>query len=196
MEEKVKGNLLMSENSESIELANELVMESMDGDEDASKIQRWHKIIAFSTLIMALLAALGGLLSGITAQESQSDKIAEILDLTILESDRVRVDVLKAKHEILNSLGETPDEAEIEAIREFEEEIEKKRKEIAQEEILAQTFGQTHLIFAISVTILAVGITLSGMSIVIEQRWLWVVGMAAGALGSLGVMAGIISMLT
>jgi hypothetical protein len=51
------------------------------------------------------------------------------------------------------------------------------------------------LMFAISVTILAVGISLGGMSVVIEQKWLWVVGMAAGVLGSFGVVAGIITML-
>ena len=185
----------MSEKIDSTELVNELVMEQAEKDAADSQVKRWHKIVAFSTLIMALLAALGGLLSGITAQENQNDEIKEILNLNILEGDQVRVDVMKAKHEILNSLGETPDEAEIDAIRVYEEEIDQKRKEIAQEEVLAQTFGQTHLIFAISVTILAVGITLSGMSVVIEQKWLWVVGLAAGVLGSFGVVAGIISML-
>lgn len=185
----------MPEEGESTELVNILAVEQTEKDAANFQIKRWHKLVALSSLIFALLAALGGLLSGITAQESQSDKIAEILDLTILEGDLVRVDVLKAKHEILTSLGETPDEAEIEAIRKFEEEIEKKRNEIVQEELLAQTFGQTHLIFAISVTILAVGISLGGISVVIEQKWLWVVSIAAGALGSFGVLVGIISML-
>ena len=76
-----------------------------------SRVKRWHKKVALSTLILALLAALGGLLSGITAQESQFEKIEEVINLTILENDRISVDVLKAKHEILISLGETPDEA-------------------------------------------------------------------------------------
>jgi hypothetical protein len=82
------------------------------------------------------------------------------------------VEVLKAKHEILISLGESPEEAELDAILAFEAEIKEKRSEILQEEFLARTFGQTHLIFAVSVTLLAVGISLSGMSVVIEQKWI------------------------
>jgi hypothetical protein len=185
----------MSENGESIELANEPIIESMDGDEGASKVQRWQKTVALSTLIMALLAALGGLLSGITAQESSLEKAKEIISLTILEGDRVSVDVLKAKHEILISLGEVPDESEIEAIRVYEEEIEQKREEVFEEETLAQAIGQTHLIFAISVGFLATGISLSGMAIVVTQRWLWMVGMIVGAVGAFGIVLGILTWL-
>lgn len=185
----------MSAQSESTQLANELVIEKMEADEGASQIQRWHKLVAFSTLIMALLAALGGLLSGITAQVSQREMIQEVLNLTILEGDRVSVEVLKAKHEILYSLGETPDETEIETIRDLEKEIEAKRKEVIAEGSLAQTSGQTHMIFAISVAVLAAGISLSGMSIVVSQKWLWVVGMIVGAVGVVGISWGLISML-
>ena len=186
----------MSENVESTQLANELVMEQMEVDEGASHIQPWHKLVAFSTLILAMLAALGGLLSGITANESALERNKEIISLTILEGDRVSVEVLKAKHEILISLGEIPDEAEIETIRDLEKEIEDKQKEIIAESSLSQTSGQTHMIFAISVAILAAGISLSGMSIVVTQKWLWVVGMIVGAVGIVGISWGIISMLT
>jgi hypothetical protein len=105
------------------------------------------------------------------------------------------VDVLKAKHEILISLGEIPDEAEIETIRVYEEEIEQKREEVFEEETLAQAIGQTHLIFAISVGFLATGISLSGMSIVLTLRWLWVVGMIVGAVGAFGIVLGILTWL-
>lgn len=186
----------MSENVESTQLANELVMEQMEVDEGASQIQPWHKLVAFSTLILAMLAALGGLLSGITANESALERNKEIISLTILEGDRVSVEVLKAKHEILISLGEIPDEAEIETIRDLEKEIEDKQREIIAESSLSQTSGQTHMIFAISVAILAAGISLSGMSIVVTQKWLWVVGMIVGAVGIVGISWGIISMLT
>lgn len=186
----------MSEGSESTELANELFIEQVEKEKDEPEVQRWHKMVAFSTLIMALLAALGGLLSGITAHESQLEKIEEIISLTILEGDRVNVEVLKAKHEILTSLGEIPDEAEITAIRDFEEEIAEKGNEVARDERLAQAFGQTHLIFAVSVAILAAGISLSGMSVVVTQKWLWYVGMVVGAIGAIGVVLGVILMLT
>lgn len=185
----------MSEGIESTELANELIMEETQVDEGASQVLHWHKLVALSTLIFALLAALGGLLSGITAHESQVEKIEEVISFTVLEGDRVSVEVLKAKNDILVGLGEPPDEAELAAIRSFEEEIDEKRQEIFQEERFTRVITQTHLIFAISVTVLAAGISLSGMSVVVNMKWLWYVGMAFGLLGLIGVILGIVSML-
>ena len=118
-----------------------------------------------------------------------------MISLTTLEGDRVSVEVLKAKHDILLSLGEIPDQAEIEAIRAFEMEIEQKREDFAEEERLVQAIGQTHLIFAISVTFMAVAISLSGMSVVLGQKWLWVLGMVPGLVGAVGLVLGIITML-
>jgi uncharacterized Tic20 family protein len=185
----------MSEEIEATELANELVMEQADKDGSPSPERHWHRLVAFSTLIFAMLAALGGLLSGITAHESTLEKTQEVISLTVLEGDRVSVEVLKAKHDILTSLGQSPDEAEIEAIRAFEMEIEEKQAEFAQEERLVQSIGQTHLIFAISVTFIAVAISLSGMSVVLGQKWLWALGMVPGLVGAVGLVLGIITML-
>ena len=93
----------MSEETESTELATELVLEETETAETAPKEHHWHKLVALSTLIMALLAAVGGLLSGITAHEAQLEKIEEISALTILEGDRVSVEILKTKHELLTN---------------------------------------------------------------------------------------------
>jgi hypothetical protein len=185
----------MPEEGESTELVSELVMEQMEHDRGESGSKSWHRKVALSTLLLALLAALGGLLAGITAHESNQEQIAEIISLTVLEGDRVSVEVLKAKHEILISMGETLDEAEISAIQAIEAEIDQKREEIVEEESLARAFAQTHLIFAVAVTLLAVGISVSGMSVVIEQKWLWGVGMIFGVVGAVGVILGILSML-
>jgi hypothetical protein len=168
----------------------------MEHGQPESPEKRWHRQVALSTLIFAMLAALGGLLSGITAQESQHEKTEEIINLTILEGDRVSVEVLRAKHEILLSLGEVPDEAELAAIQEYEEEIAIKRQEVVQEETLAQMFGQTHLVFAVSVALLAAGISLSGMAVVVSEKWLWVVGLAVCSIGTIGILWGITAMLT
>lgn len=185
----------MSGQSEPAELANELFMDQMDRDPPDSPEKHWHRQVALTTLIFAMLAALGGLLSGITANESQREKMEEIISLTILEGDRVSVEVLEAKHEILRSLGESPDEAELAAIQEFKEEIARKREEVVQEETLAQLIDQTHLIFAISVAFLAAGISLSGMAVVLAEKWLWFIGLLVGAVGVLGTAWGVVSML-
>jgi len=45
------------------------------------------------------------------------------------------------------------------------------------------------------VTIVAVGISISGMSVIVQQKWLWGVVIGFGVVGGLGVILGMISML-
>jgi hypothetical protein len=73
-----KRIIWMSEDVESTELANELIMERME-DDTGSKEKQWHKLVVLSTLFFALPAAFGGLLSGITAHQSQLEKTEEII---------------------------------------------------------------------------------------------------------------------
>lgn len=185
----------MSEHGETAELASELAIEELDHSQDESKQRRWHKQVALSTLVFAMLAALGGLLAGITAHENQQEKTEEIINLTILEGDRISIEVLKAKHDILANLGEAPPEEELSAISEFEAEIAIKQEIISEEELLADIASQTHLIFAISVAILAAGISLCGMAVVVSEKWLWIVGLIIGSLGTIGILWGIASMM-
>ena len=185
----------MSEQSESAELASELFLDQVEQDPHDPQERNWHRRVALSTLIFAMLAALGGLLSGITAHDSQLEKTEEIISLTILEGDRISVEILKAKHDILLSMGESPDEGELAAIQVFEAVIAEKREEVVEEDTLAQVLGQTHLVFAISVAFLAAGISLSGMAVVVSEKWLWIIGLFIGVVGSMGIVWGISKML-
>lgn len=186
----------MSEFGESAELVDELVMESVKEEEAGHKGPRWHRYVALSSLVLALLTALGGLLAGMTAHEALLERTKEIIEVSRLEGDLVRVDVLRAKHEILASLGEPVDPAEVAQIQAFEEEAAELASEAGREEEQAQATGYVHLVLAIAVTVLSVGITLGGMAIVVEEKRLWLAGMGIGAVGVVGLAFGIVLMLT
>ena len=110
----------MSEGMESVELTNELIMEEAKEQGGDSERQRWHKGVALTTLVLAMLAALGGLLAGITAHEAVLERTEEIINVTRMNREIIEVDVLKTKHVLLDSMGEAHDEAELEKIRRFE----------------------------------------------------------------------------
>lgn len=181
----------MSEFNESTELAAELTMESVKEDEKSENAPRWHKWVSATTLLMALLSAVGAMFAGITAHEILLDRTEEIVALTTSQGDRLAIQVLKNKHEILISRGEVPDETELAQIVVFEAEVEELEREAERDEAGVQSSGRLHLIFAISATILAIGISLSGMAIIIGQRLLWYSGMIFGAVGAIGVGLGI-----
>jgi len=184
----------MNETGDSTELADELFLEQKTEDTSEPAKDGWHKLVALSTLFLAQLAALGGLLSGITANESLIQRTQEIINISIQQAEDVEMDVLKTKHEILIALSETPDTKENERILLYEEEVAELDEEAKLDDALVVSKTHSHMIFAIAVTILAISIALSGMSVVLEQKWLWGVGLFFGAAGAFGVVYGIFSM--
>ena len=165
-------------------------------EDEAGEGPRWHRQVALSSLILALLAALAGLLAGLTASQELHVRTQEIMELTRLESERINIQVLKTKHELLDSLGRAVDPDELAQIQAYEEEVEALGAELAAEQRQEQRTGSTHLILAIAVLLLSVGITLGGMAIVVAEKRLWYAGLAVGAFGFLGLALGVVRMLT
>jgi hypothetical protein len=184
----------MSDFGETTEIINELVMESAEVDDAANHAPRWHRQVAISTLLMALITAVGALLAGMTAHEALLDRTQELIDISIAQNERVSIEVLKAKVEIISELGNEPDPADLALIRAYDEEISEMEGEAASEESRIQAINGVHLTLAVAVTILSVGITLSGMAIIVHQKFLWHVGLVFGFIGSIGVGYGIFSM--
>ncbi len=184
----------MSEIGETTAMVADLAMEETDRGKAVEMRPRWHEQVALSTLVMAMLAAVGALLAGIAVQEATMERMQEIIDFSILEGDRVEVEILKAKHEILIGLGKTPDQSEMEQIHFFEEEKERLGKEVTLEEAYIQSSMSVHLILAMAVTILSVGITLCGAAIVVDMKYLWIAGLVFGVIGTIGLGAGIFSL--
>ena len=185
----------MSDSGIQSELVDEFVMES--AKEDARhQGPKWHRQVALSSLVLALLAALAGLLAGLTASQELHVRTQEIMEVTRLESERIHVEVLRTKHELLDSLGRAANADELAQIQAFEQELEALGAELVAEERQDQRAGNTHLILAIAVLLLSVGITLGGMAIVVEEKLLWYAGLVVGVAGILGLVLGIVRMLT
>lgn len=171
----------MSEFAESAEIAAEVAIESVGEGSTGGGSLSWHRSAAFTTLLLAVLAAISALLAGMTAGETLIDRTEEILDLSEALSDQVRIDVLEAKHQLLAAAGvgiPPEDIAEIEAIEAAEKEF-KEAQEAARDKAFAAE--NTHLVFGIAATIFAVSIAVTGMAVIVNQRWL----VAAGGLGGL-----------
>jgi hypothetical protein len=185
----------VEENGLSSELVDEMVLETAKEDE-AKEGRKWHRQVALSSLVLALTAALAGLLAGLTASQELHVRTGEIMELTRLENERVHVEVLRTKHELVESLGRMVDSEEVAQIQAFEEEMEDLRAELAADDRQDRRTGSTHLILAIAVMLLSMGITLGGMAVVVEDKRLWIAGLVVGACGFLGLALGVVRMVT
>jgi hypothetical protein len=93
---------MSSELGETAEAARELIVEEM---QEKTETAEWVRKVALSAIVMALISAIGALLAGITANESLMERTEEILEVSRLESDRLHVEVLRSKHDVLRALG-------------------------------------------------------------------------------------------
>ena len=79
---------MVSEFEETAKAAHDLIKEELLEEAGEGKSQ-WIDWVSISTMVMALLAALGALLSGITANEMMVDRTKEILEFAQMETDRI-----------------------------------------------------------------------------------------------------------
>jgi len=186
----------MSELPESVETAEDFITDVLETQEVGDGHPRWHKHVALTTLVLALLTALGAMLAGMSAHQAMIDRTQEIIEVNSFEGDRNYVETLKVKHEILTALGETPDQAEITTIAAIEEEMLELEIKTFGDESLVNTTTKAHHIFAIAVALLSLGTALCGMSIIVNQKYLWGVGLLFGTIGTAGVGLGVLGMMS
>ena len=186
---------MSEEQGESIEVVNEMVLESVAADEGLESQPRWHRYVAMTTLIMALIAAVGSLLAGITAHETILDRSRELVDVAIVENDQGNIETLLTKIAILESLGETPDPADLARIEAYEAEIALASEEASEEEASVMSLSSIHLVLAVSVTLVSIALTLSGMAVLVNQKSLWYFGMAFAVVGGVRVIYGVVQYL-
>jgi len=185
----------MSKQAKTGQTEQDFVNEMIDSREAGEEHPRWHKHVSLIILIMALLSAMGVVLAGMTAHQALIERTEEILEVNIMEGDRIYVETLRSKHEILTALGESPDQAEIEAIEAFEKEKRELGRETAVEEVMVQTATSTNRIYTIAVALLSLGTALCGMSIIADWKPLWIVGIVFGVIGTIGLGIGVLTMI-
>jgi hypothetical protein len=170
----------MDELEEAAEVGIEIIKEV---HEKAEELEPWIAWTAVSTLIMALLSAIGALLAGITANEALLERTSETIEIMNRDRDQLEITMLASKHEILVALGKKPDGDEVRIILNAKR-IKISSDEMDKQENKIESTMYHHERFAIGVTLLSIGITLSGMAVVSKKPPIWYVGLVAGLVGA------------
>ncbi len=185
---------MVSEFEEAPEAAQDSIKEKFMKEVE-EEMSQWIGWVGISTVVMALLTAVGAFLAGFTANELMIERTKEVLEVSHLEANCIEIEVLKSKHAILTSLGESLDNSEIEKIRKYQDELEELETEVESEESKVRITLFEHELFAIGITLLSVGITLSGVSVVARRKKIWAVGLMFGVIGTSFLGIGIYRMI-
>jgi hypothetical protein len=141
--------------------------------------ERWISWVALSTAILAVLAAIAGLLSGRYVNEAMMNQIEASDQWNYYQAKGIKAAVLDAKM----SLSGAPDESDQSKRERYEKEQEEIKSEAEHKEAAAKSNFHKHEVFAGGVTMFQIAIAIAAISALTRRRPFWIVSLLFGAAG-------------
>jgi len=139
----------------------------------------WISWVALSTAILAVLAAIAGLLSGMHANEAMMSQIESSDQWAFYQAKGIKAAVLDAKMSLSGNVSEE-DKTKAERYQEEQKEIQKQANEKQAE---AKSNFHQHEIFARGVTMFQIAIAIAAISALTKKRRFWIVSLLFGIVG-------------
>ena len=171
---------------EEIEVPLENVNEEINekAEEMYEKKEKWTLMVAISTALMAVIAALAGLMAGHHSNEALIEQIRSSDQWAFYQAKSIKAEIRALKPEGPWENTKTPAQ-----VKQEEEDIKKKAEDAEKN---SEFHLAKHILLARAVTLLQVAIAISAISILTRRRFMWVLAILI-ALGGLGVfIAGVI----
>ena len=145
--------------------------------------ERWTLGVALSSALLAALAAVASLQAGHHANEAMVSQIQAANQWSRFQSKSIKESQLKSKLDILEALEKPATPAEKTKLEEYKTDKEEIQKLAEEKEKEAQHELKTHQIFARSVTLFQIAISIGAISALTKRRRFWLVSLACGAIG-------------
>ena len=139
----------------------------------------WISWVALSTAILAVLAAIAGLLSGQHANEAMMSQIEASDQWGYYQAKSIKAAVLDAKI----ALSATPSEQDREKTAKYQEEESEIKLEAEHKEAAAKSNFHKHEVFARGVTMFQIAIAIAAISALTKRRRFWIVSLLFGGVG-------------
>jgi uncharacterized protein DUF4337 len=164
----------MEEAEVPLEHLHEHVRESAEHSREA-----WISWVALSTAILAVLAAIAGLLSGQYANEAMMNQIEASDQWNYYQAKSIKASVLDAKM----SLAGAPNESDQAKRDRYEKEQEEIKSDAEHKEAAAKSNFHKHEVFARGVTMFQIAIAIAAISVLTRKRHFWLVSLLFGVVG-------------
>jgi Domain of unknown function (DUF4337) len=151
--------------------------------------ETWISWVALSTAILAVFAAIAGLLSGKHANEAMMSQIEASDQWNFYQAKSIKASVLDAKI----ALAATPNEADRAKAERYEKEQEEIKSEAEHKQAEAKTNFHQHEVLARGVTMFQIGIAIAAISALTKKRRFWIVSLLFGAAGCVFAVLGMIA---
>jgi len=151
--------------------------------------EAWISWVALSTAMLAVFAAITGLLSGKHANEAMMNQIEASDQWSYYQAKSVKAALLDAKM----SLATVTDEKDHAKAARYEEEQTEIKSEAERKQADAKSNFHRHEVYARGVTMFQIAIAVAAISALTKTRRFWLVSLLFGAAGCVFVMLGAIA---
>src|SRR5438874_3635857 len=139
----------------------------------------WISWVALSTAVLAVIAAIAGLLSGKHANEAMMSQIEASDQWSYYQAKSIKAAVLDAKI----ALSATPLAQDREKTARYQEEESEIKSEAEHKEAAAKSNFHKHEVFARGVTMFQIAIAIAAISALTKRRRFWIVSLLFGGVG-------------
>ena len=146
----------------------------------------WISWVALSTAILAVLAAIAGLLSGHRANEAMMNQIEASDQWGYYQAKSIKASVLEAKM----TLAAAATEKDKEKAAQYQEEQSEIKREAENKQTEAKANFHKHEVFARSVTMFQIAIAIAAVSALTKKRRFWFVSLVFGLAGAVFLVLG------
>jgi len=140
---------------------------------------QWISWVALSTAILAVLAAIAGLLSGSHANEAMMSQIDASDQWGFYQAKSIKAAVLEAK----SSQSSAEIAADKEKAANYQEEEVAIKAEAERKQAESRAHFHKHEVYARSVTLFQIAIAIAAISALTQRRLFWGVSLVAGLIG-------------
>ena len=141
--------------------------------------ETWISWVALSTAILAVLAAIAGLLSGRHVNEAMMNQIEASDQWSYYQAKSIKASLLDAKM----SLAGTPNDSDQSKRDRYEKEQEQIKSGAEQKATAAKSNFHKHEVFAGGVTMFQIAIAIAAISALTRRRPFWIVSLLFGLAG-------------
>ena len=145
--------------------------------------ERWTLGVALSSALLAALAAVASLQAGHHANEAMISQITAANQWSYFQSKSIKESQLKAKLDVLEALGKDTSPADKTKLEEYKADKEKIQATAEEKEKEAQRELKTHQIFARSVTLFQIAISIGAIAVLTRRPKFWFVSLGLGVTG-------------
>ncbi|MGD0278217.1 MAG: DUF4337 domain-containing protein [Smithella sp.] len=155
-----------------IEVPTEKLHESIQ--EEAEKTgERWVLLVALSTAILAVFAALCSLMAGHHANEALIEQIQSSDQWAYYQAKGIKAAVLESKIETLQALGKQISIKDEEKVKNYKKEQKELEEQAKEKQTSSSAHLKAHKTLAKAVTVFQIAIAVSAISVLTRRKWLW-----------------------